>query len=90
MGVVEETATSTHSADLWVHSPSESLVQTDYGERTDATLMATFLPTEDVQSDDRITYDGHSYEVDTVLDHPSDANAVVSVATLVRRHVSED
>lgn len=90
MGVVEEDSTATHNANLWVHSPNESIVQTATGERTDADLMATFLPSENLESDDRISYNGYDYEVQTVLHHPSAAQKVVSTATLVRKHVSED
>lgn len=84
MGVVEEGSTSDTDVDLYVHTPSESIVQTDFGERTEASLLATMVPATDLESDDRLTYNGDEYEVQDVVEYPSAAHSVVKVASLVR------
>lgn len=67
--------TATHDEDMWVFDPAKSVQEVAGGERIQGDLGALALDGVDIQKDDRITYGGHEYEVDTVTGMPSDVAA---------------
>lgn len=76
--------TTTHEADIWVFSPREVNIDTEYGDRLTGGLGGLALPPEDIQQGDRLTYQGIAYEV-TELVTTDDSNDVVTVINLTRR-----
>lgn len=76
LGDTEET-TDEHTESVWLFQPEESVSDEITGERINGSLgglvVADIGP--DIQKDDRITYGGVEYEVDTVVGHPSDDEA---------------
>lgn len=84
MGGVSETST-THTARLWVYSPDEFQLNIDIGERFDGDIQALTLPSEDIQENDRIQYGTDSYEVQGILNRPTEENKQITVLDLSRR-----
>lgn len=73
----KNTTEATHSEDIWLFEPRESVAQEITGERLTGGLggLAIADGSVDVQSDDRITHGGVDYEVDTIVGHPEDDDA---------------
>ncbi len=76
-GPLDETTEtlSEHTESLWPVSPSERIEITDTGDRLQGDLRALALDGIDVQTNDRITYGGVEYEVNSVIGQPEDAQA---------------
>lgn len=76
-GSLDETTetTSTFTEDLWLGDVSESLSSVVSGDRSVGTLTALGLDGIDIEVDDRLSYGGVEYEVDTVVGRPADADA---------------
>lgn len=76
-GSLDETKeqTNDHTEQMWLVSPDESISQDPAGERISGDLRALTLDGADVQKDDRLTYGGVEYEVDTIVGRPDDANS---------------
>lgn len=66
-----------HTEHVYPHDPSESIANEEGGERVvgDLAALAVADGTVDVQVNDRITYGGVEYEVDTVVGYPEDDDA---------------
>jgi len=66
-----------HTESVWLFEPQESVSDEITGERINGSLggLVVAADTVDVQTNDRITYGGVEYEVDTVVGHPNDAAA---------------
>lgn len=69
--------TTDHTEDLWLFEPREALAEEIVGERINGSLGALAVSdgTVDLQTDDRVTHGGVTYEVDTVVGHPEDGAA---------------
>lgn len=67
MGEVEET-TTTVDTDLWLFSPSDRRIVTEFGDRDEADLEGVALSGADVQERDALTYGSENYEV-TAIQH---------------------
>lgn len=65
-------STSTHSADLWLFSPSEVNVDTEFGDRLTGSLMGMSLPGENLSVGDRITFQSTNYEVIEIIHLPEE------------------
>lgn len=75
VGTNEETLTE-HTESMWLFQPTESVSQELTGEQINGGLGALVVSgTPDIAKDDRITYGGVEYEVDTVVGHPQDGDA---------------
>lgn len=63
-----------HTEQMRLFEPRESIAEEVTGERVNGGLGALVVAesTVDVQKDDRITYGGVEYEVDTIIGHPQD------------------
>lgn len=70
---VEET-TAEHTENVWLHVPEERVREVSSGEREvgDIAALAVADGTVDIQKDDRVTYGGVEYEVDSVIGLPED------------------
>lgn len=76
--------TATHDVDIWVFSPREINIDTEYGERLTGSLAGLAHPAEDIEEGDRLTYQQIPYEVEeTVI--TDEASDVVMVVNLTRR-----
>lgn len=75
LGTTEETLAE-HTESMWLFEPTESVSQEMTGEQINGGLGALVVAdTPNIKKDDRITYGGVEYEVDTVVGHPQDAAA---------------
>jgi len=78
-GTLDEVTTTTtdHTEDLWVYEPRERIAEELTGERVQGSLAAIAVAdgTVDLEVNDRLTYGGIEYEVDTVVGHPEDDQA---------------
>jgi hypothetical protein len=78
-GTLDETTTSTseYSVDVWLFEPRENIAEELAGERINGSLGGLVVAddTIDIDRDDRITYGGVEYEVDTIVGHPEDGDA---------------
>lgn len=94
-GSLDETTETTaeHTEQIWFVSPRKSVTNVDTGERVNGDLRGLAPDPLDIQKDDRITYGGVEYEVDTVIGRPGDGTpdgettegVDYFVITLVRR-----
>lgn len=76
--------TATHKESLWVGSPMEIEMDTEYGDRLTGSLVGLAFPDADIQERDRLTYQSVPYEVaETVI--TDDSGDVVMNINLVRR-----
>jgi hypothetical protein len=80
-----DTTVSDHTERLWLFAPDERSVDESVGERITGSLGALAVSdgTVDLQPNDRVTYGGVEYEIDTVVGHPEDdqADGTASPAT---------
>jgi len=78
-GSLDEQTTSetAHEESLWLFEPTERVSEELAGERIEGSLGALAVAdgTVDMQVDDRVTYGGAEYEIDTVVGHPDDNDA---------------
>lgn len=74
-----------HQVDIWLASPNEIAVDTEYGERLTGSLAGLSLPTADLRERDRLEYQGIAYEVEEIITSDSDKGDTVMVVNLVRR-----
>lgn len=63
-----------HTESVWLFEPREQVATEMTGERIDGSLGGLVVAGRavDIQTNDRITYGGVEYEVDTVVGHPQD------------------
>jgi len=91
-GSLDETTTTTtdHTEDIWLFEPRESVAEELTGERLNGGLGGLTVAdgTVDIELDDRITYGGVEYEVDTIVGHPDDtqSDAAFWMVSFTRRH----
>jgi hypothetical protein len=66
--------TNEHVESIYLHDPGERITNEAAGERTVGDLrgLATADGSVDIEHNDRITYGGVEYEVDTVVGYPVD------------------
>jgi len=80
--------TSEYTENVWLFQPEESVSDEITGERINGSLGGLVIEadTVDIQSNDRITYGGVEYEVDTVVGYPQRDDATFLVVDFVRRN----
>lgn len=61
MGGTESSTSIT--VDMWVFDPREVREDTEFGDRLSGSLGGLTAPTADIQSNDRLTYHGDTYEI---------------------------
>lgn len=75
-GSLDETTetTSEHSESVWLFEPRESSAEELAGERINGALGGLVIAdgSVDLQRDDRVTYGGVEYEIDTIIGQPVD------------------
>lgn len=74
---------TTHQEDVWLFSPSENPIDTDFGDRLTGNLMGLALPSADIQENDEITYDGRTYEVLEATEAKEEDPSVSGVVTMI-------
>ena len=69
--------TTEHTENVWLFQPEERVSDEITGERINGSLGGLVVAddTVEISKDDRITYGGVEYEVDTVVGYPNDAAA---------------
>lgn len=77
-------STTVSGVDLWVYSPEETNIDTQYGDRIGGSLQALALPGVDVEVDDRLQHGAHTYEVDDYDHLPNDDNKQLMLIGLNR------
>lgn len=84
-GDTSATSTATHTEDLFLFSPNDAVIQTEFGERENADLFGLALSGVDLQERDRITEDGVDFEVTSTEYHPSGHDKQFLAFDLVKR-----
>lgn len=83
-GSNDSSTTSVSGVELWVFSPQETNINTQYGDRMSGSMRAFALPSADVQVNDRLTHGGHRYEVDDYNHLPNDDEKKLMLIDLTR------
>lgn len=81
-------STSTHTADAWLFSPSETNIDTEFGDRLTGSLAGMALPTENIVVGDRVTFQSTEYKVVEVIHLPEEnpnVELVIKQFTLEKR-----
>lgn len=78
-GSLDDSTTSTteFTVDMWLHEPRESVAEELTGDRLEGGLGGLVVAdgTVDLEHDDRVTYGGVEYSIDTIVGHPEDGAA---------------
>lgn len=69
---------------LWVYSPEETNIDTQYGDRIGGSLQALALPDANVEVGDELEHGSDTYEVDEYQHLPNDDNQQLMLLGLTR------
>lgn len=84
-GETGTTDTTISGVQLWLTQPSESLVESEYGDRLDGDLLGYSLPSTDIQQNDEVTHGADTYEVADVMHIPDNDNKSVKIFSLDKK-----
>lgn len=78
--------TSTLDVDAYLYLPTETPIETEFGDRLDGDLNGVALPSADVEARDVYTHGGTDFVVTDVMYRPSNSDQQYQLFALEERH----